>query len=83
VGVTHYLVEFYLPRAAADNLAAIAGDAGAAVERSGLRLLQTIYLPEDEVCFHHFDRASELALVDSLTAGAVPFDRVIRAVVRP
>ncbi len=81
--MTHYLVELYLSRVAAGDLSAVAGRAREAVEGTELRYLRTIYLPEDEVCFHHFDGESEPALVGSLEAGSVRFERVMRAVVRP
>ena len=58
-----YLVEVYLPRSRADEARASGNRARAAAEelsREGVPIcyIRTTFLPDDELCFHHFEAAS-------------------------
>ena len=57
-----YLVEVYLPRLRAAELADATARAGVAAaqlthEGTSIRHLRSIYVPEDETCFHFFEGA--------------------------
>jgi hypothetical protein len=71
----HFLVERYVSAAGEASLAAETQRLSASVDH-GVRLLLTLYTPEEESCLHVFD-APSLALVEhaSQLAGIV-FDRV-------
>jgi hypothetical protein len=71
----HFLVERYVSAAGEASLAAETERLSAGANQ-GVRLLLTLYTPEEESCLHVFD-APSLALVEhtSQQAGVV-FDRV-------
>lgn len=72
--MARYLLERFLPTAT-EGAPASLGDAALAA-CAGVRLLQTIYVPDDEVCFYLLESDSlELVRQASSDAG-LPFDRV-------
>ena len=82
--MSEFLVETYVSRA--DRLAVERGGerARAASEqltREGrpVRLLRTIFVPEDETCFYLFEAVSATAVREAATRAAVPFERITEA----
>jgi len=77
--MAHYLAEAYTPR---DSLASDAERLGvAALGRGTVRLLDTLYLLADEVCFYLFESDSA-ELVEAVCASAgLRIDRVQPALV--
>ena len=58
--MTSFLVEAYTPHAGIDEIEARASSAAEAISRDGrqVRYLRSIYVAEDETCFHLFDADS-------------------------
>jgi hypothetical protein len=80
-----YLVEVYLPRLRAGELAdATARARLAAVQLAGegtsIRHLRSIYLPEDETCFHFFEAADAEVVREASRRAALACQRVVEAV---
>lgn len=79
-----YLVELYLPRSRQGGVAKDAARARAAADelvREGklVRYLRTIFVPQDEICFHVYEASSiDLVREAGLRAG-LAFDRVVEA----
>jgi hypothetical protein len=83
--VPQYLVEHYVSRedqAAVEEQAALARRAAEQLSREGTRVhyLRSIFVPEDETCFHVFEAES----VDGVRAAAaqarLPLERVSEAI---
>jgi ribonuclease D len=68
-----FLAERYLAAQDAESLAVDAERVREAARRAGACLIQTVYVPEDELCFYLFDSESA-----ELVHGAGEFDRVVR-----
>jgi Protein of unknown function (DUF4242) len=81
-GMRSYLVEVYQPRIGADAAAARARSAADAVSRAGtpVRYVRSIFVPEDETCFHVFEAPSAAAIVEASRRASVPFLRVTEAI---
>lgn len=80
-----YLVEVYLPRLRAAELAdatARADVATAQLTREGtsIRHLRSIYVPEDETCFHFFEAADADVVREASRRAALRYARVVEAV---
>ena len=80
----HWLAEGYLPRAAADDVAAIAERVRGAAESLGregvpVRYVQTAFLPEDEVCLHLFESRAAADVAETLRRAALAVDRIVQA----
>lgn len=67
-----YLVELFVPRTEA--LAVLAG-LRRAEARAPVRLLRSIFVPEDEICFLLFEAACEQDVRDA----GLPFERISEA----
>jgi Protein of unknown function (DUF4242) len=82
--VTRYLVEVYVSRAGSNGLAAAterARSAAEAMAREGLRVqwLRTIFVPEDETCFHLYEAASADLVRRAAESAGVACQRVLEA----
>jgi hypothetical protein len=77
-----FLVEVFMPRAAAGELASAERHAAAASTQldGGVRYVRATYIPEDEICFFVFDAPSGRdAALAAQRAGLEPI-RVVEAV---
>jgi hypothetical protein len=86
--VDHYIVELYISRAdSADtrHRAELARSAALELTRdeTAVRHLHSIHVPEDETCFLLVEANSSAAVCDVLRNAAVPFERVVGAIVDP
>jgi hypothetical protein len=78
-----FLVEAYAPRET--DLARLTEEARAAATQIGrrgidVRYVQTIFVPEDETCFHMFDAASAEAIAEGSRYTSLRAGRVVAAV---
>lgn len=75
----HYLAEKYVPGGSAVSLAREAETLRAlAAAAKGIRLLQSLYLPGEELCFYVFE--SETPELVAELSGHVGVDRIMLAV---
>ncbi len=77
-----FLVESYAPRTTSPDV--LAGEAReAAAEMAGrgtdVRYVRTIFVPEDETCFHLFDAPTADDVARALASIGVSYDRITRA----
>lgn len=84
VGIASYLVELYLPRSRADGVAKDAARARAAADELALegklvRYVRTIFVPEDEICFHVYEASSMDVVQEAGLRAGLAFDRVVEA----
>jgi hypothetical protein len=74
-----YLAERYVPahlrRAIADDVNRVR-----AAGTDGVQLLQTLYVPDDEVCFHLFESESVELVEQASRAAGFEVQRVLRVV---
>jgi hypothetical protein len=83
--VPSYLVEVYLPRSRAHEARATGCRARAAAEqlsREGVPInyVRTMFLPDDETCFHLFEAASAEAVAEASSRAEIGRARVVRAI---
>jgi Protein of unknown function (DUF4242) len=79
-----YLVEHYEPRIGANELVRVARRARAAAERMAgagvpVRLLHSLYVPEDESWFLVYEAASAEAVTEAAHEAAIVVERVVEA----
>jgi hypothetical protein len=75
----NFLVEIYAPSSSA--LSELIEAAKSVVrEASGVRYIDSIYVPDDETCFHVFEGPSAAAVQEAARHAALPFQRVVEAV---
>jgi Protein of unknown function (DUF4242) len=81
-GTRSFLVEVYQPRASANVAAARARSAAKAASRAGtpVRYVRSIFVPEDETCFHVFESSSKEAVLEATERAAFAFPRIAEAV---
>lgn len=84
VHMPSYLVEVYLPRSRAAEVGATGQRARAAAEqlaREGvpIRYVRTIYLPDDETCFHVFEAPTAAVVEETSRRAALGRARVVLA----
>jgi hypothetical protein len=82
--MTEFVAELYVPRSA-DGLDRHAEGARLAAEqmtRDGtpVTYLRSIFVPEDETCFHLYDAATAEDVRQAGCRAALPFDRVVEVV---
>jgi len=82
--VPRYLVELYVSRAGAADLADASGRARAAAEaltREGtpVEVIRSIFVPDDETCFYLFDAASAAAVEEAAARAGIRFGRIAQA----
>jgi hypothetical protein len=83
--MAEFLVEVYVPRtdpAAAERGAERARTAAEqlAAEGAPIRYLRSIFVPEDETCFHLYTAASAAEVDAAARRAALGFDRIAEAV---
>ena len=83
--MAEFLVEFYLPRTDCKAAQAGADRACLAAEeltRRGtlVRYLSSIFLPEDETCFHLYEASSAEAIREVAQRAELSFERVLEAI---
>lgn len=86
--MTAYLVELYLSHADSAAVRFGAERARLAAEeltREGtpVRYLRSIFVPEDETCFHLCEAGSAEAVREVVRRAAIPFERVAEAIAEP
>src|SRR5215210_8951705 len=79
---TTYLLEAYVSKSVADGAAGIAGRFVLAAEemrREGttVRYLRSIFVPQDETCFHIFEAGSEADIRDAAERAGIQAVRVL------
>jgi hypothetical protein len=83
-----FLLEQYVTSvdaATVERRAHDAREAAAELTRQGKRVeyLRSIFVPEDETCFHLYEAESLSAVREAARRAALPFDRVAEAVLDP
>lgn len=73
-----FLAELYLPAATAERQEVVASLArrGASAE---VRYLRSIFLPEEETCFHEYECESVDVLAAALALADIRYERLIEA----
>jgi hypothetical protein len=75
----NFLVEIYAPSSSA--LPELIEAARAVTsEASAVRYVESIYVPEDEPCFHVFEGASAAAIPEAAQHASLSLQRVVEAV---
>lgn len=77
--MAQFLVEGYLPRLDADGRADIVARVRAAAEEAGVRYLRSIFVPDDETCFHLFVGASVDAVRLATERAEIRCHRIVEA----
>ena len=80
-----YLVELYLPRRDEAALADAAVRARAASEQltsegRQVRYLRTIFVPQDEICFHLYEAEAADEVAEATLRAEIAYERIVRAV---
>lgn len=83
--VASYLVETYVPRVQAGELAAAAGRARAAArslagEGRRIRFLRATFVPADELWLLVFDAESPALVAEATARAEIAYDRILEAV---
>jgi hypothetical protein len=83
--VDQYLVELYLPRrdeAALADAAMRARVASEQVTSEGrlVRYLRTIFVPQDEICFHLYEAPDADVVGEASLRAQIAYERIVRAV---
>jgi hypothetical protein len=78
----NYLVEVYLPRSRADDARASGHRARTAAEQLAseglpIRYVRTMYLPEDETCFHLFEAPTPATVEEASRRAALGPTRIV------
>ena len=76
--MSYFLIEVYAPRST-DVTELEAAARVAAREASGVRYVESIYVSEDETCFHLFEAPSRVAVSRAANAAPMAVQRVVRA----
>lgn len=82
MSLAHYLMESYLPKhelpAQAQTIARVRRAARAASLRgTPVSYLHSIFIPDDESCFHLFEAPSPEAIVEVSRQAALDYDRIV------
>jgi hypothetical protein len=83
--VDQYLVELYLPRRDEAALADAARRARVASEQvtnegKHVRYLRTIFVPQDEICFHLYEAQAADVVGEASLRAQIEYERIVRAV---
>jgi Protein of unknown function (DUF4242) len=84
--VAEFVLEFYVSRTDTDAVARGAKNVRKAAEQltqegKPVEYVHSIFIPEDETCFHVYEAVSADAVREAARRAALPFDRVAEAVV--
>jgi hypothetical protein len=77
--VETYLAESFEPRRDDRDLADVDAQVRAAAEAAGIRYVRSIFVPEDETCFHEFEAPSADVVRDALARTQLSVQRVVSA----
>lgn len=81
--MTEYLVEVYVPGSGPELSRAVVRARSAADDvsqaQTSVRYLRSIFVPEDETCFHFYEAVSAAAVEEASRRAEIAFDRVVRA----
>jgi len=85
--MARYLVESFIPRARTGDAAAITARLRDEAERltsrgTPVRLVQAIFVPDDEICFSLYESMSVDLVVEVSRRAELSCERVVEAVVR-
>jgi Protein of unknown function (DUF4242) len=81
--MSSYLLEAYTPASALlEELEARVRSAAAELSESGtpVRYVRSIFVPEDEICFHVIDGPSRAAVVETARRAGISTTRIAEAV---
>ena len=83
-----YLVEVYVPRTRAGEAHASGCRARAAAEElslegASIRYVRTTFLPDDEMCFHHFEASSSEHVAEACRRAELDHARIVLAIEPP
>ena len=83
--MAEYLLETYVSRTGADSVPACADRARRAAQqlrRQGtlVRYLRTVFVPEDETCFHLYEAASEEVVREAAERAELRIERIVEAI---
>jgi hypothetical protein len=83
--VDQYLVELYLPRHDEATLVDAATRARIASEQVAsegkhVRYLRTIFVPQDEICFHLYEAHASDVVGEASLRARIAYERIVRAV---
>jgi len=83
--VAQYLVELYVPRRAQPTLVDAAERARLASEQltnegKHVRYLRTIFMPQDEICFHLYEAQAADVVGEASILAQIPYERIVPAV---
>jgi hypothetical protein len=81
--VPAFLVEGYLATKNPAELEAVAGRARAVEAGEAIRYLGSLFLADDEICFHVFEAPSFAALLNASERAGLAHDRVVETVWLP
>jgi Protein of unknown function (DUF4242) len=79
-----FLVELYVPAADSSSLREVADRARRAAahmrrEGTAVYYLRSIFVPEDETCFHVFEGPSAQAVGEASRRASIEYDRIVEA----
>ena len=77
--MARYLAEVYTPNRG-DAIARTRADAATLARSPSVRYLRSIFVPEDETCFHVLDAASADIVDGAAREGSVRVERIAKAV---
>lgn len=79
-----YLVELYVSAKTVDDFDELAARAAAvtslAGEGHGIRYLRSIFIRDDDTCFHLYQAASPLGVSDALERARLDYERIVEVV---
>jgi len=78
--MTLYLVEAYVPQLDEARARTLAGEARSAAGAMAIRHLSSIFVPEDDLCFHLLEAGSADSVREAWRRAGLPFERVVVAV---
>ncbi len=78
----YHLVELHRPRDGCGELQAVAARAAAeqlSTEGTPVRFLRSIFVPDDETCFHLFE-GTAAAVAEASSRAEIAFERIVESV---
>jgi hypothetical protein len=86
--LAYYTLELASPKGGWSQLPQLSADARRASEQltregTSVRFVRTVFVPEDETCFHLYEAASADAVCEAARRAGLPLERVIEAISQP